>query len=209
VTNDGAVTHVGSELGEDIDEHVDGVDQTGVGGSGPPVDTPPPTGGRRPRWRRRRVDKSVLLVSLVIGFGLFLVIRGLSVGISSEEQNPLPDVVEEVDPVPEAVQVPNQTRVFADLDTGYTGVFVIDGIEIETVAIRDLAEEQQAGPGVQLELPPVTIYEGGNNTLTFVPNDAAPITEFETGLHRVRLIYWDEEVGRQSAKSYSWTFNVF
>lgn len=171
-----------------------------------------PSHGRRGRtwrgWRGRRIDKSLVVVSLVMGFGLFLVLRGLSVGISDTDRVRLPDLIEEVEPVPSAVQVPNQTRVFVDLATGYTGVLVIDGVEIETVSIRELAEQQQVGPGQQLELPPVTVFEGGNNTLTFVPNEDAPITEFTTGEHRVQVIYWDEEVGRQRARSFSWTFTV-
>jgi hypothetical protein len=165
-------------------------------------------GGRGGRRRRRPIDKGLVVVSLIIGFGLFLVLRGLSVGISGDDRVPLPELIEEVDPVPEAVQVPNQTRVFVDLASGYTGVLVIDGIEIETVSIRDLAEVQSVGPGQQLDLPPVTVYEGGNNTLTFVPNEDALITEFTTGEHRAQVIYWEEEVGRQRARSFSWTFNV-
>jgi hypothetical protein len=219
-------------LHDDISDHLlQGDEPSERAGSGAGGDAPPPSGGRgggggggdgggadggrgdgrrrgRLRRRRRPIDTGLLVVSLVIGFGLFLVIRGLAVGISGDDRVPLPELIEEVDPVPEAVQVPNQTRVFVDLETGYTGVLVIDGIEIETVSIRDLARNQNVGPGQQLELPPVTVYEGGNNTLTFVPNEDAPITEFTTGEHRAQVIYWQEEVGRQRAKSFSWTFNV-
>lgn len=191
---DEPVERAGSAGGDDVPPGDD--DHHGRGGGG----------GRR--RRRRPIDKSLLVVSLVIGIGLFLVIRGLAIGISGDDRVPLPELIEEVDPVPEAVQVPNQTRVFVDLATGYTGVLVIDGVEIETVSIRDLAETQSVEPGQQLELPPVTVYEGGNNTLTFVPNDDAPITEFTTGEHRAQVIYWQEEIGRQRAKSFSWTFNV-
>lgn len=178
-----------------------------------PTDVPTdvPAGGdtvaaapsRRSRWRR--IDKGLLVASLAIAVGLLLVIRGLAVGITGDDRVRLPELIEEVEPVPEAVQVLNQSRVFVDLETGYTGVLVVDGVEIETVDIQDFATQEA---GEQVELPPVTIFEGGNNTLTFVPNDDAPITEFTSGLHRVEVIYWDIEVGRQRARSFTWTFTV-
>lgn len=160
--------------------------------------------GRRRRGRRR-LDKGLLLASLGIALGMVLVIRGLAVGITGDERAGLPDTIEEVEPVPDAVQVLGQTRVFVDLATGYTGVLVIDGIEIETVDIQQYATQRA---GQQVDLPPVTIFEGGNNTLTFVPNDAAPIDRFATGLHRVQVIYWEIDVGRERARSFSWFFNA-
>jgi hypothetical protein len=159
-----------------------------------------------PWWRR--IDKGLLAASMVVALGAVLMIRGLAVGITGDDRVPLPELIEEVDPVPEAVQVPNQTRVFVDLDTGYTGVLVIDDIEIETIDVQEIAGQQALEPGEQIALPPSTIFEGGNNTLTFVPNDSAPITEFVSGEHRAQVIYWEIEIGRQSAKSFSWTFTV-
>ncbi len=158
------------------------------------------------RWRRRRrLDKGLLLASLAIALGMVLVIRGLAVGITGDDRVGLPEMIESVEPVPEAVQVLGQTRVFVDLEFGYTGVLVIDGIEIETVNIQDFATQVS---GQQVSLPPVTIFEGGNSTLTFVPNDSAPIEEFSTGIHRVQLIYWEIDVGRERARSFSWFFNA-
>lgn len=166
-------------------------------------DTASTVSRRRGRWRR--IDKGLLVASLAIAIGLLLVVRGLAVGITGDDRVRLPELIEEVEPVPEAVQVLNQSRVFVDLETGYTGVLVVDGVEIETVDIQDFATQEA---GEQVDLPPVTIFEGGNNTLTFVPNDDAPITEFTSGLHRVEVIYWEIEVGRQRARSFTWTFTV-
>lgn len=171
-----------------------------------PADAPGDAMAVTPRRRRRRkFDKGLFFASLGIAIGLVLVIRGLSVGITGDERDPLPDLVEEVVPVPDAVQVLNQTRVFVDLATGYTGVLVIDGIEIPTVDIQDYATQEA---GQQVSLPPVTIFEGGNNTLTFIPNDEAPVTEFTTGVHTATVIYWDIEIGRERARSFTWSFNV-
>jgi hypothetical protein len=163
------------------------------------------TPGRRPR---RRIDKGLLGLSLVIAFGLVLIVRGIAISITGDERSKLPDAVEEVDPVPEAVQVLNQTQVYADLAFGYTGVFVIDGVELPTVDIGDVAASVNAEPGQQVDVPPDTIYEAGNATLTFLPSDRAAITEFTSGLHRVQLVYWKIEDGRGRARTFTWTFNA-
>jgi hypothetical protein len=157
--------------------------------------------------RKRRIDKTLLLFSLVIAFGLVLVVRGLAVSITGDDRANLPDTIESVDPVPEAVQVLSQTNVFADLESGQTGVLVIDGIELETIDIDELAGRQPE-PGQQVVIPAATIYEPGNATLTFTPSDDAPISKFESGLHTAQVIYWRLDEGRQRARSYTWTFNV-
>jgi hypothetical protein len=156
---------------------------------------------------KRRVDKTLLIVSLLVGLGFTLMARGLLVGITGEERSNLPDLIEQVDPVPESVQVLSQSNVFVDLASGYTGVLVIDGVEIETVNLRDL-DDIAIQPGQQVDLPSVTIYEPGNATLTFTPSDDAAISQFSEGEHSAKLIYWKVEDGRQRARSYTWTFNV-
>lgn len=161
----------------------------------------------RPK-QRRKIDKQLVVVSLVVAIGLVLVARGLAVGITGDERSDFPDEIEEVDPVPEAVQVLSQTRVFVDLEFGYTGVLVIDDTELPTVDVGELAQDQNLQPGQQIDLPPETIYEPGNATLTFIPSDDALITEFDSGQHRAQVIYWKIDEGRQRPRSYSWTFTV-
>ncbi len=165
------------------------------------VDVDPPA-------RRKRVDKVTLALSLVIAIGLVLIGRGLAVSLTGEARAKLPDTIESVEPFPEAVQVLSQTRVFVDLEAGYTGVLVIDGVELPTVNIDDVDQQFSAEPGQQIELPATTIFEPGNFTLTFVPSDAALVTKFDTGLHRAQVIYWKIVEGRQHPLSYGWTFNV-
>jgi hypothetical protein len=167
------------------------------------VDTTPQT--ERPR---RRVDKTLLVMSFVIAIGLALVVRGLAVSITGDDRANLPDTIESVEPVPAAEQVLSQTRVFVDLENGYTGVLVIDGVELPTVSIDDVAEQFTAEPGQQVDLPATTIYEPGNATLTFTPSDDALVQKFETGVHRVQVIYWKVIEGRQRPRSYNWTFTA-
>lgn len=155
--------------------------------------------------RRRRVDRALLAASFVAAIGLTLMIYGATLGITGDDRADLPRLVERVDPVPEAVQVLSQSSVFVDLEAGYTGVLVIDGVEIETVAVDELGS---LVPGQQVDLPPVTIYEPGNATLTFTPTADAVITGFESGLHRAQVLYWPIDQDRQRARSFTWTFTV-
>lgn len=162
------------------------------------------TGAERPR---RRIDKGLLLISLIIAIGLVFVVRGLIIGVTGDERSNLPDLIESVVPVPEAVQVLSQSGVFVDLETDHTGVLVIDGVEIETVAVDDIGDIE-VEPGQQVDLPPVTIYEPGNATLTFTPTADAPIEAFDSGEHEVEVVYWRIDEGRQRARTFTWTFTV-
>lgn len=158
-----------------------------------------------PWWRR--VDKTLLVVSFIVAIGIMFVLRGVLVGVTGDDRADLPDQIEQVDPVPDAVRVLAQTRVFVDLAAGYTGRFVIDGVEIETVGIDEIGSGQ-VEPGQQVDIPPVTIYEPGNATLTFVPSAGAPIEEFGEGVHEATVIFWRIEDGPARARSYTWTFNT-
>lgn len=158
------------------------------------------------RWWKG--DKSVLIVTGIVALGFVLMIRGVLSGVTGDDRDPLPDAIESINPVPGAVQVLNQTSVFVDLAPGYTGELVIDGIEIETVNVDEIGGIE-VEPGQQLDLPPVTIYEPGNATLTFTPGSAAPITEFTEGEHQVVLQYWLIEDGPARTSTFRWTFSTF
>ena len=149
----------------------------------------------------------VLAIILLLLVGSLFVARGLLVGITGDDRANLPDLIESVEPVPEAVQVLNQSNVFVDLAEGHTGVLVIDGFEIETLKIDELSSDT-VEPGQQIELPPVTRYEPGNATLTFTPSASAPVTQFVDGEHTVEVIYWPIDEGRRFARTFTWTFTV-
>ncbi len=161
----------------------------------------------RPKRRRFKIDKTLLLVSLVIGVGLALVTRGLMIGVTGDERAGLPPAVEEVNPVPQAEQALSQTSVFVDLASGYTGTLVIDGVRIPTVDVSSVSNDG-VEPGEQISVPAATVYEPGNATLTFVPSEAAPISDFDEGVHEVTVLYWKLDETPEQARRFTWTFNV-
>jgi hypothetical protein len=156
---------------------------------------------------RQRVDWTVVVACLVLAIGVAILVFGVLGGVTGDERAGLPEAVESVTPVPEAAQALSQTAVFVDLLPDYYGHLTIDGVEIET---RDIADVVLATPtaGAQVELPPVTIYEAGNATLTYTPAAGAPIEEFDQGLHTVRLTYWPISEGASAARTFTWTFEV-
>lgn len=155
----------------------------------------------------RRQRLGVAIASAILAIGLFLVFRGIMAGVTGDDRARYPNAIEEVMPVPDAVQAFGRDSVVVDFVSGYTGELTIDGIAIDTVAIGDYVDPNPQ-PGDQVDLPPVAIYEPGNATLTFTPSAAAPIEEFAVGSHTVQVEYWKLVDGRQRPRVYVWTFNV-
>lgn len=143
----------------------------------------------------------------MLAAGIAIVLTGVLAGVTGDERAGLPDAVESVTPVPEAVQTLSQASVFVDLRPEHYGRLTIDGIEIETVNLADVVTGP-AEAGSQVDLPKTTIYEPGNATLTFTPTSGAAIEEFTTGRHTVKLTYWPLIDGPSKARTYTWTFDV-
>ena len=142
-----------------------------------------------------------------------MVVLGFMSSVTGRKALALPPTIEDIDPVRGAVRVPAQTEVFVDLLAGYTGVLVIDGVELETVDPNDPNDPNAPAPvtpGQQVTLPPTTIYERGNATLTFVPSKGAKIEFFAQGTHTATVIFWKIIGGsRERSSTYTWTFSVF
>ncbi len=147
------------------------------------------------------------MASLAIAAGLVIIGWGVIVAVTGDEAIDYPEAIESVNPVPDAVQVLAQTSVVVDLQTGYTGVLVVNGTEIETINLDEVGRID-VEPGRQIDLPPVTVFEPGNATLTFTPSSGAVIDRFGAGIQDVTVIYWRLDEGRQRAASFSWSFNV-
>jgi hypothetical protein len=162
---------------------------------------------------RRRIDVKLLLASLGISLGLVLVVLGLMRSVTGTEEQNLPDAIESIDPVRNATQVPQQTRVFVDFQVGYEAVMIIDGVELPVVPLDDvgqvpqgLGNDSDSNDGEQIDIPPGAIWEPGNATLTFEPGPAQAIEAFSTGMHTVTVRYWRTEDGPERFRTFNWTF---
>lgn len=157
----------------------------------------------RPR-RSRRLDKGLLLASLVIAGGLVLIGWGMLSAVTGDEGVDRPPEIEELFPVENATQVLQQATVVVDLEAGYAAELEIDGILLPTTRIGEIELE----PGEQFTVPPTAVYDPGNAVISFQPSEDAPIESFTEGRHEARVIYWKIEEGRDFAQSYRWSFNV-
>jgi hypothetical protein len=156
---------------------------------------------------RRRIDRGLLVASLAIAAGLAIIGWGLSGAITGSRGVNLPEAIESVNPTPNAVQVLSQSNIFVDLENGYFGVLVVNGVELETISLDQIGS-LEVEPGRQVDIPPVTIFEPGNSTLTFSPSRGAAVERLSTGLQEVTVIFWRLDEGRQRASSFTWKFNV-
>ena len=157
--------------------------------------------------RFRRPNLKLLLASFVIALCIVAIGFALSLAVTGNEGAHLPKYIERIEPVAGATQTPAQASVLVDLVAGYEGVLVIDGLELETVNLGELRDATT--PGQQVTLPPTTVYEPGNATLTFDPSPDSSISSFSQGQHTVQVIYWETVEGRGSARVYTWSCEVF
>jgi hypothetical protein len=169
------------------------------------IDDPTPDGAR-PSWYRR-LDKKLVLASAVIALGLVLIGYALTSAVTGNEAAHMPAAVEELTPVFDAMQVPQQATVVADLAAGYEGRLIVDGVELPTIR-QDQIGNIDAKPGEQVAVPPGAIYEPGNATLTFTPGDDQAVDNFDVGRHTVTVVFWKILEGPGAARSYTWSFTT-
>ena len=144
--------------------------------------------------------------SMVIALGVVLVFYGLSKAVTGTGLQHLPAQIESITPVRSATQVQEQERVQVDLIAGYTGVLIIDNVELPTYDQSNPAVAAQ--PGQQVTLPPETIFERGNYTLTFTPQKGALVDKYNTGVNTVTVRYWKITDGPAFFKTFTWQFDV-
>lgn len=165
------------------------------------VTTTPPSGAGR---KHRKMDRGLLIASLVIAGGLVLIAWGLIGAVTGDEGVDRPDAIQSLSPVENAVQVLQQERVFVDLDFGYEAELEVDGILLPTTRIGEIELE----PGEQINLPPTAIFDAGNSVISFQPVEGALVESLSAGRHQVRVVFWKVEEGREFAQSYVWSFDV-
>jgi len=152
----------------------------------------------------RKVDKRLVICSLLIAVGLVIVVLGVLRGVTGTAAANLPKSIEELIPSVGATNVPNQTSIFVDLEAGYTGELIVDGVLLPTISedqVRDVAPGEQAKPALG------TVYAEGNATLTFQPIKGAPIESLDEGLHEVVVRYWPV-TNPNAIRQFPWQFTV-
>jgi hypothetical protein len=164
---------------------------------------PTPAGGS---WFRR-LDKKLLLASAAIAIGLVMIGFAVSRAVTGGEAAHLPSAIQEISPAFDAIQVPQQTTVVADLADGYEGRLTIDDVALPTVR-QDQLGNIDVEPGEQIKVPPGVIFEPGNATLSFTPGDEQDIKNFDAGRHTVVVVYWRTIYGEETARSYTWSFTT-
>jgi len=204
--DDSAVDDLVSTTGDDAEPTTSEVLVPTAGGD---VDIPveSDTSTVRPK---RRLDRGLLIASLVIACGLALVVFGLITALTGDDGIDRPDAIESVQPVENSVQVLQQERVIVDLLPGYEARLIIDGIELPTTTIgqSDVDPSVQVQPGQQVPLPTTAVFDPGNAVISFQPVEGALIETFTQGVHEARVIFWRIEDGPEQALSYRWEFNV-
>ncbi|MEI6744081.1 MAG: hypothetical protein WCL35_09960, partial [bacterium] len=133
---------------------------------------------------------SALLASIGIALGILLVIAGLGAAVTGRDALRLPEQIERLSPA-DNEKVLRQSEIMIDFVAGYEAVLIIDGVEIPTTRIDELTENgKQPRPGEQLEIPPTAIYDPGNYTLGYLPQEGGPITELKQGTHQATVLFW-------------------
>ena len=157
--------------------------------------------------RRRRPSIEMVLISAGLALGLMMIILGLMSATTGRDALGYPDQIVGVSPAPNDRQVLSQTEISVDLIDGYEAELILDGISIPTTRLED-ASPQDVKPGQQIELPKTAIYDQGNSLIRFEPTEGAAVEKYDVGVHRVTVLFWKIEEGRNTARSFSWSFEV-
>ncbi len=160
-----------------------------------------------PARKRHQLDKGLLAACFVIAGGLMLIGWGLLTAQTGDDGVDRPEVIENISPVENALQVLQQETIVVDFDFGYEAELILDGVELEITRIGEL-DFDGLEPGQQVETPPTAVFDPGNSRIEFRPSEGAQIEELTEGRHTATVIYWRIDEGRENARSYTWSFDV-
>jgi hypothetical protein len=147
-----------------------------------------------------------LLISLVVAFGLALIIVGFNSATTGRDAQRIPDVIERMNPGPED-RVPQQSQIVVDFIDGYNATLTVDDIELPVTRLDEItATGNQLRPGSQVNIPPTAIYDPGNFTISFLPQPGAPFERWSQGEHIAVVTYWKITDGPSRARTFRWKF---
>lgn len=149
----------------------------------------------------------VVLATLGLAAGLAMIVVGFDSGLTGREASRLPDAIEAISPA-DGQRVLRQSQVIVDFTEGWEATLEIDGVVLPVTRLDELTGDGATPrPGAQVELPPTAVYDPGNFTISFLPQDGAPIAEFTQGEHTAIVRYWRTD-GSTKVRSYTWTFTT-
>lgn len=124
------------------------------------------------------------IVAAIFALGISLAV--IALGFDTEEIN-FPPEVDNVFPAPNSLAIP-QAAIGVDLDDAYTGVLILDGVE--------LPEDQY-----------VRILELGK--VQWMPGQGQELEELDATTHDVRVVYWLQTESRETdAHDFRWEFQT-
>jgi hypothetical protein len=144
---------------------------------------PLPAGAAPAPRRRLRLQTVVLAVAAVVAVNLLVAAAVIG---GRDEAPELPSNIESVIPAPGSGMLA-QDDVGADLLDTFTGVLLIDGVEIPEDQLR-----------INRPLGQVS----------FRPGEGKDISRLEEGLHSATIVYWPQDRSRDDAKSFTWQFRA-
>ena len=155
---------------------------------------------------RKRVERSRLIASIGISFGLVLIGVGFSRGLSGDETRTFPSTIERMTPA-DGDRVLRQAQIIVDFVDGYESALSIDGIDLPVTRLDELTSSgAQPAPGAQVELPATAVFDPGNNVISFQPQAGAVIESFTQGEHVAIVRYWKILDGPAKSRTYQWRF---
>ena len=78
------------------------------------------------------------IAALAVGLGLALIVVGLNESVTGRAAQRLPDQIQSINPVRNAAQAQRQEKIEIDLIDGYTGVLVVNNVELDVVSLDAL-----------------------------------------------------------------------
>ena len=139
-----------------------------------------------PAGKKRFVTPYRVAVSLLLALAAAVLYIGVVSSVDHKTEITNSRNVVAVRPPADAT-VLRQTRIFAELKAGFTGILIVDGVEI---------------PEDQLDR-----LEGAN-TVGFTPGEGTEIGELKPGRRCATVLYWQAAATRGSAESYEWCWQV-
>ena len=139
-----------------------------------------------PAGRKRIITRYRVVVSALLAVAAALLYIGFVSSVDHKTETNNAAHVSFVQPEPNAVAL-RQARIFASLDTAYTGTLIVEGIEI---------------PEAQLD------HLEGLNTVGFTPRAGTETGALKPGKRCARVVYWPLASSRSEAMSYDWCWTA-